>query len=52
MGKAQLSALKSLTRWIVWGAWHENPELGRTACHPIADRVDQLLTAESVVRHH
>jgi hypothetical protein len=32
--------------------WHEHPELGRTAGHPIADRVEQLLAAESVVRHH
>ena len=51
-GKAQLSALKSLRRWGSRGGWHENPELGRTAGHPVANRVEQLLSAESMVRHH
>ena len=31
---------------------HEHPELGWTAGHPVADCVEQLLTAESVVGHH
>ena len=32
--------------------WHEHPELGRARGHPIADRVEQLLAAERMVRHY